>query len=241
MSTETPIADWVQTYNGQQIVQRPLAKFKKERAPFMLEIWRYEKPEKEINVYVRTFLWLTGSASLPNQQGLIQKNIDELLKTCPHCNEVFLPPTKSFRKVPSTGRGRPEHWVVCLGCQRQFPRRMLIDNHTFPGTYDSIGAHLNWRYNQLRKVMMRRVADDKTFADTITAPEAADVLYRVLRQNMAPRVESFLNRELGAEDRFWKAVMVNNKEAAYIFADDLASDLSKGTLLEHYFRNLLRA
>lgn len=240
--TDTPSQEWVQTYEGSKIVQRPLAKFKKERAPFMLEIWRYEKPDNQINVFVRSFLWLTGSASLPDQTGIVRKNIDELMKTCPYCNEVFLPPTRSFTKIPSTGpRRRPEQWVVCVNCNRQFPRRLMVDNHTYPGTYDSIGAHLGWRYNQLRRVMMRRVADDKTFADTITAPEAADVLYRVLRLNMAPRVESVLQGEQGAEDRFWKAVMVNNKEAAYIFADDLARDLAKGTALEHYFRSLLRA
>jgi hypothetical protein len=245
--------DWVQTFDGQNLIKRPLARFKKDRAPFMLEVWRYEKPEREINTYIRTHIWLTGKASLPGPKGIVEKDIDTRLRACPRCNRVILPPVPQYTQIyPGTQMdhkgfvrdrdGNPVHppqRFICTKCHMDFPG--LVTDHLVCGTFDTLGAHMVWRYNQLRDILARKTVEDRTFADQVHAPEAADVLYRVLKRNVMPHVAAVLRGEHGAMDRLLKAHLVNNSEAAYIYADDLARELSKTVVLETYFRNLLRA
>lgn len=232
---------WVRTFDGERMQRVPLVHFKQERAPFMLEVWRYERPANQIDVYVRSFLWLVGPTPLPGKTGRIDKETpDELLKTCPYCNHVLLPPVPTFTRIDHVHRVI-EPWVACLACQHRFPRKLLIDNHTFRGTIDRIGAHMGWRYEQLRRVLVRRMVDGASVSDHISAPEAADILFRVLRKDMEPIVQAVVRGERGSTDMFWKGQLVNNSEVAYIYADKLAAELSKGVPLETYFSSLLRA
>lgn len=237
------MTEWVNVFrgDGQPVIRKPLLQYKERRAPFTLEAWRYDRPRSDVDIAVRTFLWLTGSASLPDEKGIVRKDVDELLKTCVHCNAVFLPPTKVYFPTLEGARlPRPEPWVVCTACNRTYPRRELVDNHVFFGTYDRVGAHLAWRYEQLRKVLLIRGENSSIVADAVQAPEAADFLYRVLRRDHLPAQTAYLEGERGGVDRMLQAQTVNNSEATYVFADVLATELSKGVPLERFFRNLMK-
>jgi len=234
-----PATDWVQTVSDGKVVRVPFDKYRENRGLFMLEFWLYPPKPKGIDRAVRTFLWINGPTELPDTKGVLHKTSDELLHECPWCDHIFLPPTPKFREIHPV-RG-PVMMTVCSSCNRKFPLSRLVDNRTYTGTWDGIGLHLAFRYNQLREVARWHLEADPKLAARLSSSEVADVLRRSLREEMAPRIRSVIDRERYSTDHFWRAEIRNSEECAYRFAGDLARELAVGVTLESFFKMMARA
>lgn len=237
--------NWYQTVEKGEVIRVPFDKYKQNRGLFMLEFWLYPSPAGKINQAVRSFLWINGPTELPDGRQVLRKTSDELLRECCWCDHIFFPGTGKFREmVPRRG---PRLMVLCPKCRRkqQVHDPVKFEDwkayRDFVGTRDKIGEHLALRYNQLRRVALRRMEEDAELAARFGGGEAADILRRTIREEMGPRVESMVKRERYATDRFWRAEIRNNEECAYRFASDLTRELALGVTLESFFRVMAKA
>jgi len=145
---------------------------------------------------------------------------------CPgrECTELFHPGFPVFLPnqplpMPLQGSPPPVPYVVCDKCHRAYPRRDLIDRRGVTGTYDILGRHLAFRFHQ--------VGCD------------ADILKRILHEDMHRQVPGMLGRERGATDRYLHAQ--SHRDYVYFFVDQIMAESAKGVDLERLFSNFIRA
>jgi hypothetical protein len=221
-----------------QVVE--LAQFKEDRAPYTLEVHYFVKPPRHVNLVLRTLLWVSGPTQMPDSKGRIQKSLDELIRECCHCNHLFMPPVRSFTKIRASNPPVAEQWVTCPGCNRQYSKDLLMGERRFVGTADRAGAHLEYRYEQLTKVLTQKVAGG-LIADSISAPEAADVLLRILQAPLKPAGIEAQSGVPGGVDKLIKAKRINNENCAYLWADHIAREKAAGRSLASILKGMLTA
>lgn len=196
-----------------RIIQVPLDHLKASKARFMLEVWLMPRESKRIQIRAVTILWVNGEAMGPGG--------DLIILECPSpsCREIFVPPIPWYlpKRVPEGQQAEPR--VFCLGCQKSYSRHTLVDSRGVAGTWDVLGAHVAMRFNQL--------GGD------------ADIMKRIIHENMHRPVPGILERERGSVDRYLRAQ--NRRDFAYFFLDSIMGELGRGVDPVRLFTNFLKA
>lgn len=202
---------------------------KASEARFMIEVWMLPvEARNTITRSILTMLWVNGETQGPGG--------DQMIFECPgqECTGLFMPGFNVFTKpdcyrmVPArdeagrfTGGQMREAipLVLCMKCNRIYPRENLVDRRQVTGTYDILGKHLTFRFHQ--------VGCD------------ADILKRILHENMHRPVPEMLNGERGATDRYIRAQ--NRRDCVYLYIDHIMAETAKGVDTDVLFANFIRA